>query len=657
MPDWFYRTLSRPALFLLPATTSRDIALGFMGGLTALPFGAGGRIIDFLGHMRPDPRLKVSAFGLQFSSPVGLGPRLDPEGSAFRALTRFGFGFIEVGPVNVGGAPPTRLELRRVTLDESLWISQPGESFDGKTIAVRLNGIKGEKPVVIIRLTASAAVSPQVAGEGLAALAESLGGIAGLFSIDVLQTEKWTKPDWLAFWTGLRAKRSGHTSPWLFVVQAGASREALTLPFLSAGQGMIGGFIVDGSIAADGGRLHGRSAKQAALECVRGLRCVVGGDLPIIASGGIHQPADAREFLNAGATLIQIDTGLIYSGPGLCKRINEALLWRQTEEIASAEFIPALRPAECSWFWTALLGVAMLIGSALALIIATHRVVLPYDEAFCGWTRAQMKQFNPRLLSFLSHDRVTLAGTMVSIGVLYLTLSWNGARHGMHWARMAVLASAGTGFFSFFLFLGFGYFDPFHGFVTAVLFQLFAMGVHAKELPRRRIDPPDWTETRAWRCGQWGQLLLVIHSVGLLGAGIIIASVGVRDVFVVEDLSYLGTSLPALRGANPQLVPLVAHDRATLGGMLAAAGLVYLLASLWGLRRGMKWLWHAFLWSGLAAYAAAIGVHFAVGYIDVRHLLPAFAGLGLFLGGLACAFRWMHDTVAPRSNEEALTRV
>ena len=328
---------------------------------------------------------------------------------------------------------------------------------------------------------------------------------------------------------------------------------------------------------------------------------------------------------------------------GLCKRINEALLWQSVQQDLGAAPTPPLRSAECSWFWTALLGVAMLLGSALALIIASSRVVLPYDEAFCGWTRPQMQQFNPRLLSFLSHDRVTLAGTMVSIGVLYLTLSWNGARRGLHWARVAVLVSAGAGFFSFFLFLGFGYFDPFHGFVTAILFQLFAMGVHAQELPRLRIDPPDWTETRAWRLAQWGQLLLVLHSVGLLGAGLIITSVGVRDVFVAEDLGYLQMSLDSLRAANPRLVPLVAHDRATLGGMLVASGLVYLLASLWGLRRGAAWLWQALLWSGLAAYAAAIGVHYAVGYIDVRHLLPAFAGLGLLLCGLVCSFAWCHQ--------------
>jgi dihydroorotate dehydrogenase len=438
---------------------------------------------------------------------------------------------------------------------------------------------------------------------------------------------------------------------WLAVVR---TDDSLSQEQFSVGAGRADGLMVDGSIADGAGRLHGKPSQRAALECLRNLRRLVGERTLIIASGGIHQPADAVQFLDAGATLLQIDTGMVFSGPGLCKRINEALLWRDAPSPSRQVPDRSFRPTEHSWFWTALLGLAMLIGSVLALIIASHRIVLPYDEAFCGWSREQMRQFNPRLLSFLAHDRVTLAGTMVSIGILYLSLSWHGARRGLHWARMCVLVSAGTGFFSFFLFLGFGYFDPFHGFVTAVLFQLFAMGVHAKEMPRGRFELPEWNETRAWRWGQWGQLLLVIHSVGLLGAGTLIASIGVRDVLVAEDLNYLGTTLEFLRGANPKVIPLVAHDRATLGGMLIAAGLTYLLASLWGFRRGAVWLWHSFLWSGLAAYAAAIGVHYVVGYVDIGHLLPAYAGLGLLLSGLLCIYPWCRErdgSVSPESRQ------
>ena len=67
---------------------------------------------------------------------------------------------------------------------------------------------------------------------------------------------------------------------------------------------------------------------------------------------------------------------------------------------------------------------------------------------------------------------------------------------------------------------------------------------------------------------------------------------------------------------------------ATLGGMLLAGSWVFLLPALWGCRRGARWLWWTLLLGGLSAYVPAIGVHFAVGYTNPPHLLPAFAGLG-----------------------------
>jgi dihydroorotate dehydrogenase len=101
------------------------------------------------------------------------------------------------------------------------------------------------------------------------------------------------------------------------------------------------------------------------------------------------------------------------------------------------------------------------------------------------------------------------------------------------------------------------------------------------------------------------------------------------------------TTVEVLASANPRLVPLIAHDRATFGGMLLASGWVFLLPALWGYRRGSAWLWWTFLIAGLAAYAAAISVHFSVGYMSLNHLLPAFGGLGLFLLGLILSYPFL----------------
>lgn len=601
-----------------------------MGAVGNLPGGLGGRFIDFLGHMRPDARLEKTVLGRKFIGPVGLGTRLDGTGLASNAWTRFGFSFLELGPVTETAYAAS--DLSREEAKESLVFESPA-TIDPGTLAEQLRRQQASPVHLIVRLYPENVASPKTTAEELLKLAQPLIAHASLFSIDISRNgvlPAWSKAEWQIFWQSL--KDGNASASWLLVVPV--TGQAVHTEGITAD---CEGIILDAHQLTNGTHVVGPAGKPMLLEMLWQIRAQRGDTLPIIASGGIHQPKDAADVIKAGATFVQIDTGLIYSGPGLPKRINEAVL--STLPTATETVTPRL--AKLSWFWTSLMGLGMFVGSLLALWIALTRVVLPYDEAFCGINRAQLQAINARVLPFMSHDRVTLAGAMIDIGVLYLSFSWFGSRRGEHWAKVAVLISAGAGFFSFFLFLGFDYFDPFHGFVTAVLFQLFVQGIVGDLPVRTKAHQVDWTESKEWRRAQWGQLLLVIHSVGLLGAGVIICGVGISDVFVPTDLNFLQTKLNILREANPRLIPLVAHDRATLGGMLIASGLIYLLGSMWGLRRGAGWLWHAFLWSGLAAYACAIGVHFWVGYVDWHHLLPAFGGLWLLLMGLGLCRGWL----------------
>ena len=393
------------------------------------------------------------------------------------------------------------------------------------------------------------------------------------------------------------------------------------------------------------------AARPPALELVRRLRARFGPRTPIIGAGGVHEPEHALDLRRAGADLVQLDSGLVYSGPGLPKRVNEALL-DEARTADAATPAPALRPAEASWLWTTFMGAGMLLGSVLALIVAAGRVVLPYDEAFTGLSRAQIASINPRLLDFMAHDRVSVAGTMIAVGVMYVGLSLYGLRRGQHWAQQTVFVSAGTGFLSFFLFLGFGYLDPFHAFVTAVLFQFLLLALHSRLGPAAPGAPPPLREDWTWRWSLWGQLFLILHGFGLLAAGLVISGLGSTTVFVPEDLEFMHTTAQALWNAHPRLVPLVAHDRATLGGMLLSSGWALLLPALWGFRNGSRWLAVSLSLAGLAAYGAVIGVHLAVGYTNLNHLIPAFAGLALYLAGvgLSLPFLWRDSADAsPRS--------
>ena len=67
--------------------------------------------------------------------------------------------------------------------------------------------------------------------------------------------------------------------------------------------------------------MSGAPARQRNTQIVREVVQRTAGRLPVIASGGIMSPADAQEKLDAGATLVQLYTGLIYEGPGLVKAI------------------------------------------------------------------------------------------------------------------------------------------------------------------------------------------------------------------------------------------------------------------------------------------------------------------------------------------------
>ena len=112
-------------------------------------------------------------------------------------------------------------------------------------------------------------------------------------------------------------------------------------------------------------------------------------------------------------------------------------------------------------------------------------------------------------------------------------------------------------------------------------------------------------------------------------------------VFVPEDLGFLGATAAELQAANPRLLPLIAHDRAGFGGALASNGLAVLLPALWGFRQGARWLWWALLAAGAPGFAAALGVHAAVGYLDAWHLAPAATAALLYLAALILSYPYL----------------
>jgi hypothetical protein len=586
-----------------------------MGLLARLPGGV--RIIQLLGHMRPDERLASQRGGLSFPSPVGLGCRIDPRLAATRALAEFGFGFLEIGPITAGAAEPGA-GIKRNAADESLLIASPAASLSISEARRRLADV-GKRPAPIL-----ARIKPESPVEA-AQLVRTLSPLVDAIVVPQL---------WIA---SAQSEDSGSGErPLLAALTADDWSHADIHARCVEGvrSGIVAGVVIDAPVA-DGELLMGKPGVSPALAVIRDLRAALGPEPLVFGGVGVHDPADAVDAIEAGADLVVVDSGLVFAGPGLPKRINDALLYRKLLGAAARVPVRARRPVAESWLWALLLGLSLIVGGMLALAIASTRVVLPYDETMTGLTRDQLAAINPRLLDFMKHDRVTLAGTMLAVGILYASLAWHGIRRGMHWAYATVATSALAGFFTFFAFLGFGYFDPFHAFVSAVLLQLTLLAVVGALPDAVATAAPDLHNDEAWRSHQWGQLLFVIHGVALTAAGVIITTIGMTSVFIAEDLAFLGTTAEAIEKAHPQLKPLVAHDRATFGGMLLACGLATLLPALWGFRRGHTWLWRAVMAAGTIAYLTAIAVHMNVGYTSHKHLLPAYGGLvWLWAGGL-----------------------
>lgn len=507
----------------------------------------------------------------------------------------------------------------------------PDDQADLSGLESRLSIEDGDAQVWL-RLEAGASLSE------LVSQIENLGGkiagitISGWENADPMVKER----------CGSFAKR--HGIPWLVSLPADIPSDSSVNRIREAmSHGAAGAWLRSDRSQPDRTvRVAARNSAETSV-LLRLLRDELGVDAFLVA-GGCANVKDALALREAGADMVSLEVGLVFSGPGLPKRVNEAF----------AHSIPAqprkdMAPvASMAWSWGLLLGVSMVIGGLLALAIASTKVVLPYDETFCGMDRAQLNTLNPRLLAFMSHDRVSLAGTMLSAGILYAGLAWHGIRLGHHWAKVATTVSSLSGFFSFFLFLGFGYFDPFHAFVTAILFQFLLLLIHSPVAEPVTAGWPEINEGRAWRTGLWGQLLFVAMGIGLVVAGVFISTIGAGPVFVREDLEFLSTTRETLQSAGPRLVPLIAHDRASLGGMLITCGLGVWLSAQWGFRAGRRWLWWTLALAGAPAFAAAIGIHVAVGYMHPLHLAPAAGGAVWFAVALWLSRAWLCEPESAR---------
>jgi dihydroorotate dehydrogenase len=337
-------SLFRPLLFGLDPETAHDAALAALDAAESL--GLAQRMAPRL------PRAPVEAMGLTFPNRVGLAAGLDKNARHIDGLASFGFGFIECGTVTPrpqpGNARPRLFRLPEAdALINRLGFNNDGvERFLANVARARFGpksgGILGlnigknfdtpnaralDDYLICLRAVYSHAsyVSVNISSPNTAGLRDLQEDAALTALLAALKAEQAELAQRHGKYTPLAVKLAPDLSPE-------AIRQIARILIAQRCDGVIAtNTTVDRSAveghahAGQAGGLSGRPLKDKATAVIRALAAELGGALPIIGVGGIMSGADAREKIAAGATLVQIYTGLIYKGPELVAEIATAL--------------------------------------------------------------------------------------------------------------------------------------------------------------------------------------------------------------------------------------------------------------------------------------------------------------------------------------------
>ncbi|WP_010284453.1 dihydroorotate dehydrogenase [Bacillus timonensis] len=592
MPDWSYHVLFKPILSHLSPYQSREFIHKGMSLVASIP--GGHRLIHFLGRQESSELIKKEIQGVSYTNPVGLSGKVDPLLTGSRAFSNLGFGFIEIGPVT-----------KDPTMNPSLPIVDWQEQ--------QINFFENDESIGIDK------------------------------TIQILEKWKPTQPVWARL-SGTKEEQQDLISrlePYVdaFVTSAPNFHLSTGLPvYLSVQVDRVKALSVDGFTSNLSGIVidepTGLPNDRYVRDLVDSIRYLRENrlTLPITTVGGIYEPADALTLFDAGADLVMLSSGYVFSGPGLTKRINEALLYKLEPK-------PILHHA---WIWYWLFGLSIFIGGLLAVLFGLTTTILPYDEQFLGMQREEILLFNERILYFMAHDRLTLAGTMISGGIVYMALARFGVRKHILWAKQAIDFAAILGFLGIFLFIGYGYFDWLHLVFWLVLLPIYLTGFYKTRYLKGTPTSLNTRNHRAWKQSLIGQLAFISLGFSFILGGFVISLIGITNVFVPTDILYICMPPEMLDLFNDKLISVIAHDRAGFGSALLSVGLIVLTISLWGFQQGNKWIWWTLLIGGLPAFFAGIWIHFAIGYTTFIHLLPAYFALCLFFIGLILTYRFFH---------------
>lgn len=288
-----------------------------------------------------DARLGISAFGLRFSNPVGLAAGFDKDAEVPDAMLKLGFGFVECGTVTPrpqAGNPRPRLF--RLAEDGAV-INRMGFNNQGMEAAAGRLEARRKKGIVGINIGAN-----KDSADRIADYAKSFARLAPLADYVTVNVSSPNTPglrglqnkeELTRLLAALMETRAGSGfKPVLLKIAPDLDEQSLDdIAQAVASTGIEGVIISNTTIARpslksanahETGGLSGRPLLASSTEILRQMRARVSSNMILIGAGGIASGADAYEKIRAGATLVQLYTGLVYEGPGLVTRIKQELL-------------------------------------------------------------------------------------------------------------------------------------------------------------------------------------------------------------------------------------------------------------------------------------------------------------------------------------------
>ena len=330
----------RPLLFSLAPETAHEVTLKLLN--MAAVSGLSKVLYPKIDH-KP-----VTVMGLEFKNPVGLAAGLDKNGDYIAALSALGFGFLEIGTVTPRPQPGNpKPRLFRLPEHQAI-INRMG--FNNSGIDHLLDQVKNSAYSGILGINIGKNFDTpmeQAADDYLIGLRKAYAfasyitinisspntknlrqlqqgdELKNLISILKEEQQKLQQeyrnyvPLALKIAPDLNAEEIGHIAELLLDFKI----DGVIATNTTIARDKITGH----QFAEEAGGLSGAPVKEQASFVVRELAQVLNGKIPIIASGGILTAADAKEKLAAGASLVQLYSGLIYRGPQLIEDIVKSL--------------------------------------------------------------------------------------------------------------------------------------------------------------------------------------------------------------------------------------------------------------------------------------------------------------------------------------------